>query len=262
MCELYGLSSSKAAQIQFSLNEFRQHGGRTDDHVDGWGLAYINQRDVKIYREPEAAALSERMENIIEHHDPAQVVVSHIRKATQGKVALENTQPFSFELCNRTHIFVHNGNLENVDRALQLKTYEPGGETDSERAFGYLVEKLERLWLHGPPPLDERLMCIREQFDLFDTLGTANFIYHDGDYLFAFANEREQADGRTAPPGLWFLERHWGPDTVQNYIPGIAISGESAEQFLVASVPLTNERWLPMVRNQLLVAKDGELIYT
>ena len=262
MCELYGLSSSKAAQIQFSLNEFRRHGGIKGDHVDGWGLAYINQRDVRIYREPEAAALSERMEHIIEHHDPAQVVVSHIRKATQGKVALENTQPYSFELCNRTHIFVHNGNLENVEQALPLGHYQPKGDTDSERAFGFLVERLERLWLHGRPPLDDRLMLLRKAFNRFDSLGTANIIYHDGDYLFAFANERQQGDGRTSPPGLWYLKRRWGPDTVQNYIPGIAISGESAEQFLIASVPLTNEKWLPMSRNQLLAAKDGEVIIT
>ena len=262
MCELYGLSSSKAAQVKFSLNEFRQHGGRTGNHIDGWGLAYIQQRDTKIYREPGAAALSEQMGNLIEHHEPAQVVISHIRRATQGRVALENTQPYTVELANRTHIFVHNGNLENVAQALPLTHYQMQGETDSEHAFGYLVERLERLWSHGPPSLEDRLKCIRQQCNLFDTLGTANFIYHDGDYLYAFANERQQAGGRIGPPGLWFLRRHWGPNEVQNYIPGIAISGESAEQFLVASVPLTNEMWLPMYRNQLLVAKDGELIIT
>lgn len=261
MCELYGLSSSKAAQIQFSLREFRRHGGIKGDHVDGWGLAYIYHRKTSIYREPEPAAHSDRMEKIIEHHDPAQVVISHIRKATQGRVCLENTQPYTFDLANRKQIFVHNGNLEKPE-SLPINHFHINGDTDSERAFGYLIEKLEQLWRHGPPSLEDRILCIRKQFNLFDSMGTANFIYHDGDYLYAFANERKQDDGRTGPPGMWYLERNWGPDTVQNFIPGIIIKGESARQFLVASVPLTTEKWLPMARNQLLVAKDGELIYT
>ena len=39
-------------------------------------------------------------------------IVAHIRKATQGRVALENTHPFVRELWGRYWVFAHNGDLK------------------------------------------------------------------------------------------------------------------------------------------------------
>lgn len=38
-------------------------------------------------------------------------VVAHIREATQGRVALENTHRFVREMWGRYRVFAHNGNL-------------------------------------------------------------------------------------------------------------------------------------------------------
>jgi predicted glutamine amidotransferase len=40
-------------------------------------------------------------------------VIAHIRKATQGEVALENTHPFVRELWGRYWVFAHNGDLKD-----------------------------------------------------------------------------------------------------------------------------------------------------
>ena len=40
-------------------------------------------------------------------------IVAHIRKATQGRVALENTHPFVRELWGRYWVFAHNGDLKD-----------------------------------------------------------------------------------------------------------------------------------------------------
>ena len=45
-------------------------------------------------------------------------VIAHIRKATQGRTALENTHPFVRELWGRYWAFAHNGHL--VDYAPQI----------------------------------------------------------------------------------------------------------------------------------------------
>jgi glutamine amidotransferase len=59
-------------------------------------------------------------------------VIAHIRKATQGKITLENSHPFIRELWGRQWIFAHNGDLHHFDPPLTGR-FTPIGNTDSER---------------------------------------------------------------------------------------------------------------------------------
>ena len=68
-------------------------------------------------------------------------VIAHIRKATQGKITLENSHPFSRELWGRQWIFAHNGDLHDFQPELAGR-FTPVGNTDSELAFCYLLEQL------------------------------------------------------------------------------------------------------------------------
>ena len=71
-------------------------------------------------------------------------------------------------------------------------------------------------------------------------LGPANFLYSDGDTLFAHGHRRIHSDGEPAePPGLWLLERVCmsaaPPPAHQD---GVAIEAEAEEHdaLLIASV--------------------------
>ncbi|PCI54293.1 MAG: class II glutamine amidotransferase, partial [Alphaproteobacteria bacterium] len=136
-----------------------------------------------------------------EHQHLSRCIISHIRYATVGERALRNTQPFSRELGGQRHIFCHNGNLDNIDSLSTLNRFKPIGETDSEYAFCYLLAELETLWSKGPPGLQKRVEVIEKVFKKLAELGPANFLYSDGDSLYAFANKRTQADGQVKPPG-------------------------------------------------------------
>ena len=265
MCELYAMSSAVAKNISFYLCEFRRHGGDTGIHVDGWGLAFFKAGSVEIFREPEPAALSLKMDHVLQTQKPADTVISHIRKATQGEISLQNTQPFSMQLNGRSHIFAHNGNLVNIQQQIPASKYLPEGETDSEYVFCYLMEKLESLWLQGEadiPTLEQRITVIKEAFELFAQFGQANFIYSDCEYLFAFANERTQPNEKIEPPGLHFLSRDIHVDPKRTKISGIEMNGLQQEQVLLASVPLTDENWRAFERNQLIVVKSGKIVYS
>jgi predicted glutamine amidotransferase len=61
-------------------------------------------------------------------------VIAHIRKATQGRVALENCHPFVRELWGRFWVFAHNGNLQGFTPRLH-GSFRPVRSTDSEQAF-------------------------------------------------------------------------------------------------------------------------------
>ena len=58
MCELIALNSSTPVGVRLSLGELARHGGETNIHADGWGVAFIEGRDAQISREPIAAARS------------------------------------------------------------------------------------------------------------------------------------------------------------------------------------------------------------
>ena len=59
------------------------------------------------------------------------------------------------------------------------------------------------------------------------SLGPANFIYADGDVLFAHAHRRMQADGTIAAPGLWRLNRRCPIDL--DALPQAGVAIEAAE---------------------------------
>src|SRR6195952_5903664 len=70
-------------------------------------------------------------------------VIAHIRKATQGGVALENTHPFVRELWGRYWVFAHNGDLKGFAPKLHA-AFRPVGDTDSEQAFCWILQELSK----------------------------------------------------------------------------------------------------------------------
>lgn len=58
MCELLALSSSRPAQLNFSLHTLASHGTEAGTTSDGWGVAFYQGDDVALFREPAAAGNS------------------------------------------------------------------------------------------------------------------------------------------------------------------------------------------------------------
>ena len=267
MCELFAMSSRLPATVSFSLEELARHGCETGPQRDGWGVAYYDDGDVRLIREPEPAGDSEYVRFIEQHDLRSTIVLSHIRKATQGARHLKNTQPFGRELGGRMHIFAHNGDLRDVrsQPALELGGFRPIGDTDSEHAFCALLHRLEPLWsaLPGCPPLADRLRVFREFMGPLRELGPANVIYSDGDALFLHGHLRRPSP-TAAPraPGLHVLSRHCPSSVDRTPIGGVRIRTGSVEQevVLAASVPLTGESWRPLEEGEILVLAGGQIL--
>jgi glutamine amidotransferase len=260
MCELFAMSSRIDTSVSFSLHEFSQHGGITGKHVDGWGLATYEGKVAHVYRETRPAAYSRRMKFIQAHPVDTHCVISHIRLATIGQKALRNTQPFVRRLGGRSHVFAHNGNLPGIEKVIPSDGCILEGETDSERAFCYLFSSLKPLWLEGTPTLSNRASVIRMVFTELAEFGIANFLYSDGDYLYAFSDKRTRQDGSIAPPGMYLLERRCQYDEESLRTAGVDIDCGSQHVCLFASVPLTDEEWRPLNQYELVIAKRGDLI--
>lgn len=265
MCELLALSSSQPVRLTFSLHTLASHGGEADTAHDGWGVAFYQGEDVALFREPTAASDSALVRYLETQGPSTNLAISHIRHATRGTVQFSNTQPFVRELGGRTHVFAHNGDLPGIEgcAALTLGPYRPVGQTDSEHAFCALLARVRALWLEASPPsLETRLSLLASFAADLRLLGPANFLYADGDALFAHGHRRLQlASGRAEPPGLWALQRHCAPtDPLSESRGGVAIASGERTSLLIASVPLTDEAWRPLAEGELVAVRNGEVL--
>jgi len=244
MCELFAMSSRFPADARVSLEAFARHGGLLGPHKDGWGLAYYSGEDVRLVKEAEPASQSECMRFIHDHPFVSGVVISHIRRATQGPAAMKNCQPFARELGGRMHVFAHNGDLDmaRLRSGMPLRGFHPVGDTDSEYAFCALLDSMR-----VPATLGERLNIAARFASTLRTLGPANFLYADGEVLFLHAHRRSPGGGRApVPPGLHVLQRSCAPEQ---------------HVLLAASVALTDEPgWRPLREGELLAVRGGEII--
>ena len=244
MCELFAMSSRLPTDVRSSLEAFARHGGLEGPHKDGWGLAYYADGDVRLIKEAEPASRSECVRFIHEHPFASGIVISHIRHATQGGMAMKNCQPFARELGGRMHVFAHNGDLDlpRLRKRMPLRRFHPVGDTDSEYAFCALLDRLR-----VPAPLDERLEVVAQFAAALRTLGPANFLYTDGDALFIHGHKRRhRAATPPAPPGLQVLCRRCTP---------------GQQVLLAASVPLTDEPgWQALGEGELIAAQRGGIV--
>lgn len=263
MCELFAMSARHHTTVSLSLEEFSRHGGLSGPHKDGWGIGWYDEGDIRLLKERYPAASSACVRFIQTNPFTSSLVISHIRKATLGSIALRNCQPFVRELGGTWHCFAHNGDLKGIaaDRRFRAEGFLPVGETDSEQAFCALMDSLRPLWSPGRvPPIGARRQVVARFAAALRELGPANFLYSDGDALFAHADRRHQRNGTIEAPGMWRLARRC-PAGGELATAGLRIASEGGEQavVLVASVPLTAEGWTPLAEGEFLVARNGRI---
>jgi predicted glutamine amidotransferase len=178
-------------------------------------------------------------------------VIAHIRKATQGAVALENTHPFQRELWGRYWIFAHNGNLTDFLPPLD-GSFTPVGQTDSERAFCWLLQNLRQRFGSRAP----------SQTNLFDALhqltldlavrGACNYLLSNGDCLFAHCSTQLSYIIRQAP----FAVAHLRDQDLS--IDFSTVTTPEDRVAVIATVPLTdNECWTTMPNGSLWLFEEG-----
>jgi glutamine amidotransferase len=183
-------------------------------------------------------------------------VIAHIRKATKGSVALENTHPFVRELWGRYWIFAHNGTLEDFSPKLE-GFFRPVGTTDSERAFCYMLETLRRRFPDDQPPLAQCFEVLCELTRELAQHGRFNHLMSNGEYLIAHCTDRLCYILRHAP----FAQAHLIDDDVT--VDFNALTTPDDKVAVIATTPLTdNEQWTEMKPGQILAFQHGSAVLT
>ena len=186
MCQLLGMNCATPTDITFSFRGFSQRAGITSDHGDGFGIAFFEDKACRLFVDNQSAVESPIAELVRNYPIKSRNVIAHIRKATQGKINLENSHPFSRELWGRQWIFAHNGDLHDYFPQLSGR-FTPVGNTDSERAFCYLLDQLVKRFGYHEPKLDQVFDLLAEISPAIAEHGTFNFCLSNGQALFSYA---------------------------------------------------------------------------
>ncbi|WP_182120308.1 class II glutamine amidotransferase [Acidovorax sp. FHTAMBA] len=255
MCQLLGMNCNTPTDVTFSFTGFAQRAGHTGDHCDGWGIAFFEDKGVRHFVDHERAVDSPIAELIRRYPIKSCNVISHIRKATQGVVGLQNCHPFVRELWGRYWVFAHNGDLKDFRPRLHSH-FRPVGTTDSEHAFCWIMQELAKSHA-GVPSIAELTITLRDLAARIAPYGTFNFLLSNGQALWAHASTH-----------LYYVERRhpFGHVHLSDEDLSLDFSQETQETdevVVIATSPLTtNEVWTAFAHGELVVFADGRRLTT
>ncbi len=247
MCRLYGLRATEPTKVECTL-VYAQNAlmsqSRQDlaglSHGHGWGVAIYEDHLPGVEKQAWAAYHGEHFKRAAARIHACSVL-AHIRRATVGPAALENTHPFT----HNQWAFAHNGTIPHFDtvRPLMLAAMAPRhraaitGSTDSEHLFRMLMTAIEAA---PERPITEIIRHTLTQVidwchtvDVGSRIGV-NILLTDGQQ---FAGSRW---GRT----LYYVERHGVHDCEICGFPHIWHHPDrDYRATVVASEPISHEAW-------------------
>jgi len=245
------MNCATPTDVTFSFTGFALRGGLTDHHSDGFGVAFFEDKACRLFIDNQSAGTSPVAELIKRYPIKSKNVISHIRKATQGTVRLENCHPFMRELWGRHWIFAHNGDLKEFNPFLS-GVYQPVGDTDSELAFCTLMQGLRKRFPGSQPPLNELCHALADITRDITLHGVFNFLLCNGQALFAHCSTY-----------LYYIVRQW-PFSEAHLIDAdlsidfAQVTTPDDRVAVIATAPLTdNETWTRFAPGELIMFENG-----
>ena len=247
MCQLLGMNANTPTDVMFSFTGLAT---RAVEHKDGFGIAFFEDKGLRLFIDPHSALDSPVADMVRRYPIKSRNVIAHIRKATQGHVALENCHPFVRELWGRYWVFAHNGDLKEFAPRLH-GAFRPVGSTDSERAFCWLMQELAKSHA-GVPDLAELSRTLRELLPRLHAHGIFNLLLSNGQALWAHGSTKLYWLQRQHP----FRQARLADEDLS--VDFAALTTPDDRVAVVATEPLTTgEAWQAFAPGELKVFVDG-----
>lgn len=210
MCRLYAMHANEPTRVECSLVRAQnalmaQSSGDNEGlmHGHGWGVADYPDGVPVVEKQAWAAFHGEHFVKKAARVY-AKTVVAHVRRATVGPPALENTHPF----VHGRWIFAHNGTIPNFQeiRPMMLEATDPlhrneiHGDTDSEHMFRFLLT----LWSQRP----DRDLLTTVKLGLRQIIAWSRKVDPDARIgLNVMLTDGDKLVGSRLNRTLWFLKR-------------------------------------------------------
>lgn len=248
------MNCNTPTDICFSFTGFQARGGLTDHHTDGWGITFFEGKGVRQFLDPNASANSPVADFVKSYPIKSKNVIAHIRKATQGEIRLENTHPFVRELWGHYWSFAHNGDLKEFSPVLDGR-YRPVGNTDSETAFCFILQELQKTFGETYPGLEKLGVKLHELTLLIAPHGTFNFLLSNGEFMMCHCSTKLSSIIRRAPFSVAELKDQ------EVTVDFSSVTTPNDRVAVIATNPLTeNETWTTHEPGTLLLFSEGEIL--
>lgn len=260
MCQLLAMNSKNPADIGFSFAGFRARGGLTDDHIDGFGIAYFEPTGLRLYCDNRAAMDSPLAELVSQTRVKAANTIVHIRKSDDQ--LLSNAHPFTREIWGEAWVFSHNGKMTIRDaldsdpiKQSTSSHYRPVGDTDSEFAFCYLLNQLKDRF-EDKPDVQTLYEFLTQQCRFLANYGLFNCLLSNGEWMLAYADTLLFHVTRQAPFGSAALI---DVDVTMDFE---TVNEASDVMTILATTPLTSdENWQQLAVDECIIFADGHVVY-
>ena len=201
----------------------------------------------EIIKESAKALDSKLIGSVVESTGPQKLLMAHIRLATIGVTRIENCHPYTGkDLEGRTWTLIHNGTIYSGSLLTPYITLQKG-ETDSERVFLYLMDRINNAILdrrewnshHHIVPEARPELSDKERFDIVDQVtrdlsprNKLNLMIYDEELLYVHNNMEDTLYYRRLEDGV-----------------------------LIVTSPLTKKGWRPFPLTRLHAFRDGEVTF-
>lgn len=254
MCELLGMSANTPTDLTFSFAGFKERGGNTNHHKDGWGAAFYKGKTAQVFLDPEPCSKSGLAEFLKKNPIRSEISLAHIRKANSGKVDLVNTHPFQRELWGSLWVFAHNGQCKKIKKK-KINLFRPIGTTDSEYLFCYLLDRIKSKFPSRPSETILRSF-LKNLLVSLHPFGVMNLLFSDSQFLYVFCSTNLHFITRKAP---------FGKAKLKDRALTIDFSKETNPKDIVtviATEALTkNEEWNKLTKGDFVVFRKGQRVY-
>lgn len=190
MCRLLAIMSD-VLDAENILDKFRalSESGDVPDgappgHRDGWGMAgYRDGRLEPIERSTESALKDPKygeasLRAVSEKLNP---IIVHLRKASRGEKAPENTHPFKSD----NFVFAHNGTIDGGIVGGEAFGEPREGNTDSERFFSYIMQLYRNGRDNSAAGMRSAIMAAVNSIKKGNEYSAMNFLLSDGECVWA-----------------------------------------------------------------------------
>jgi len=291
MCRLFAIRSEIPASLAdslcgpgTSLAEQSHCDARGESHGDGWGIATYESGQPIVERSTLAAFRDQHFTECARTLR-TRLALAHVRQASVGNVAIENTHPFD----HGPWAFMHNGTLQNFRRGRQRLLEATAedlrgrirGVTDSEHAFYFWLGKLraaaDSRRHDGAPALavdgaNERKPAVRQDResaggasveDFRASLGTT--VLELAEWFPSHDNQETRlnfvvTDGRLLAATRWKHSLHWLEQDADRLREGATRSTthpENGRTILLASQPTISGAWREVPDRSIIVIDEN-----
>jgi glutamine amidotransferase len=183
--------------------------GRQDRAPQGWlGITFYEGRGFRTFKDPEPSAQSPIAKLVQALPIKSRAVVSHIRQANRGASPGKHPPLYPrtvgplLDLCPQWPV-------DRLQEAAHGR-HRPVGDTDSEHAFCWLLDRLEQKYPKRPANFPAMFRYLATLCDELRGLGVFNMLLSDGEFVMTYCSNNLYWLTRRAPlakPVCWM--RMW-----------------------------------------------------